>query len=219
MKNPIKIALVDDHELLRNGLASLINSFKNYKVIIGANNGKDFITQVNKDKTPDIILLDITMPVMDGYETALWIKSNLPTTKILVLSMMDNDNSIIRMLKNGAVGFILKDSKPAMLQTALDSIVEYGYFTNDLINAKMLHYVNSDGEESVQSFPSMHLTEREITYLKLAASEKTHNEIANELNISVRTVDGYRDSLFEKLKFKTRIGLVLFAIKNGIVSI
>lgn len=215
----IKIALVDDHELLRNGLASLINTFKDYKVISGANNGQDFIKQLKKENAPDIVLLDITMPVMDGYDTALWIKSNLPKTKVLVLSMMDNDNAIIRMLKNGAVGFILKDSKPAMLQQALDSIRDYGYFTNDLINSRMLYYVNAGNTENARTYPSMNLTEREITYLKLAASEKTHNEIAKELNISVRTVDGYRDALFEKLKFKTRIGLVLFAIKNGIVTI
>lgn len=219
MKATIKIALVDDHELLRNGLATLINSFKDYEVMLEANNGKDFIKQVKEENAPDIILLDITMPVMNGYDTALWIKSNLPKTKVLVLSMLDNDNAIIRMLKNGAVGFILKDSKPAMLHKALDSICEYGYFTNDLINSRMLHYVNTESKENARTYPSMNLSEREINYLKLAASEKTHNEIAKELNISVRTVDGYRDSLFEKLKFKTRIGLVLFAIKNGIVTI
>ncbi len=214
-----KIALVDDHELLRNGLAAIINTFEGYTVALSANNGKDFIEQLkNNTDIPDIVLLDITMPVMNGYDTALWIKANLPDTKILVLSMMDNDNAIIQMLKNGASGYILKDTKPAILKDALNNMREHGYFMNDLINGRMLHRVNTQNSNRIAA-SSLNLTERELTFLKLACSENTYKEIAEQMHASPRTVDSYRDSLFEKLQIKSRVGLVMFAIKNGIVTI
>ena len=213
------IALIDDHIMLRNGLAGIINSFEGYKVISESSNGREFIEAVKKQKPPDIVLLDITMPVMNGYDTALWIKKELSETKILVLSMMDNDNSIIRMIRNGARGYILKESKPVVLNNALNSVRDTGYYLNEFINNKMVHYLNTESETNINSFPSMNLSEREILFLNLAATEMTYKEIADKMNVSPRTVDSYRDDLCEKLKLKTRVGLVVFAIKNDIVRI
>lgn len=213
------VALVDDHELLRTGLAAIINSFEGYKVVIEANNGKQFIEKVKIKTPPDIVLLDITMPVMDGYETSIWIKANLPQTKVLVLSMLENDTAIIRMLKNGARGYLLKDSKPKVFKEALDSIRDSGYFINELVSNKLMHYINHEEIFDTDALVLNTLTENEVAFLKWICTEKTYKQIAEEMCLSPRTIDTYRDNLFKKLDVKTRVGLAIFAIKNGIVNI
>lgn len=214
-QNLTYIALVDDHILLRNGLAALINSFNGYQVSFEADHGKDFINMVTNHGGPDIVLLDINMPEMNGFETAGWIKEHLPNTKILVLSMMDNETSIISMLKSGAGGYILKDSKPSIFRQALDDIRDKGFFMNELVTHKMLNYVKGE-EQNTDAAIIARLSEKELTFLKLACTEKTYKEIASEMNLSPRTVEGYRDDLFAKLGVMSRVGLVLFAIKNGL---
>jgi DNA-binding NarL/FixJ family response regulator len=209
------IALVDDHILLRNGLAALINSFNGYQVSFEADHGKDFINMVTNHGTPDIVLLDINMPEMNGFETAGWINEHLPSTKILVLSMMDNESSIISMLKSGAGGYILKDSKPAIFRQALDDIRDKGFYMNDLVTHKMLNYVKGE-EQNTDAAIIARLSEKELIFLKLACTEKTYKEIASEMNLSPRTVEGYRDDLFAKMGVMSRVGMVLFAIKNGL---
>jgi DNA-binding NarL/FixJ family response regulator len=214
------IALIDDHTLLRSGLAALINSFEGYKVLLEAENGRDFIDRLQPRQAPDIVLLDISMPVLNGYETAEWIRMNLPETKVIVLSMMDSDTAIIRMLRYGARGYILKDSKPAVFRQALDIVRDKGFYTNDLVSSRMWNYMNKEsaGPAHAADLP-VHLTDRELHFLKLACTEKTYKEIADEMFISPRTVDGYRDALYEKLGISSRVGLVLFAIKNGMVTL
>ncbi|MEO5562724.1 MAG: response regulator transcription factor [Chitinophagaceae bacterium] len=214
-KDVTYIALVDDHILLRNGLAALINSFDGYRVSFEADHGKGFIAMLGTYSGPDIVLLDITMPEMNGFETAAWIKQHLPGTKILVLSMMDNETAIISMLKAGAGGYILKDSKPAVFRQALDDIRDKGFFMNELVTHKMLNYVKGEEQNNDTAIISR-LSEKELTFLKLACTEKTYKEIASEMNLSPRTVEGYRDDLFVKLAVMSRVGLVLFAIKNGL---
>ncbi len=213
------VALVDDHELLRTGLAAIINSFEGYKVILEANNGKHFIEKFDPKNSPDIILLDITMPVMDGYETSGWLKANMPKAKILVLSMLENDTAIIRMLKNGARGYILKDSKPMVFKEALDNIRDSGYFINDLVSNKLMQYINHEDVFDNDKHTMSNLTDNELIFLKWICTEKTYKEIADEMFLSPRTIDTYRDNLFRKLDVKTRVGLAIFAIKNGIVKI
>lgn len=210
-----QIALVDDHSLLRNGLASLMASFEGYSVLFEADNGKDFIQQLNHYPAPDIVLLDITMPEMNGFETAAWIREHIPATKVLVLSMMDNDNAIISMLKAGARGYVLKDSKPLVFRQALDDIRDKGFFMNDLVSNKMLSYVKGDDASHTVGIISQ-LTEKEIRFLKYSCTEMTYKEIAHEMELSPRTVEGYRDELFKKLEVQSRVGLVIFAIKNGL---
>lgn len=213
------VALVDDHELLRTGLAAIINSFEGFNVVIEANNGQQFIEIVKTKPPPDIVLLDITMPIMDGYETSSWIKANLPQVKVLVLSMLENDTAIIRMLKNGARGYILKDSKPKVFKDALDSIRDSGYFINELVSNKLMHYINHEEVFDSDTFALNNLSDNEVTFLKWICTEKTYKEIADEMCLSPRTIDTYRDNLFKKLDVKTRVGLAIFAIKNSIVNI
>jgi len=213
------VALVDDHVLLRNGLANLIRSFGEYSVLFEARNGNDLIRQLKPRSLPDLVLLDINMPDMDGYETALWLKRNHPEIRILALSMYDTDNSIIRMLKNGVKGYILKDIEPTELKLALESVITKGFYYSEMVTGKLIHTINTLDMEEHKIRHVLTLNERELEFLKLACTESTYKEIAEQMYLSPRTIDGYRDTLFEKLNVKTRVGMVLYAIRNGIVAI
>jgi two-component system, NarL family, invasion response regulator UvrY len=212
------IVLVDDHVLLRNGLAELVKSL-GHTVLFEADNGKDFMSKLNTKILPDIILMDINMPEMDGYETTQWIKMNHSGVKVLALSMYDHEASIIRMLKCGAKGYILKDSEPAELKAAIHSLLNKGFYYSDLVSGKLIHAINKIDDEGSDVNTVNNLNERETDFLKYTCTELTYKEIADKMFVSPRTVDGYRDALFEKLHVKTRVGLVMYAIKNGIVNV
>lgn len=209
----ITVALVDDHVILRKSLAVLIGMLNDFKVIIEAGNGKEFIGQLDDQNLPDIVLMDITMPVMDGVETTKWLKQNHPSVKVIALSMLKNDLIVIRMLKNGARGYILKDCEPSELKQAMREVYEKGYFYNELITPKLKNKNLQD-----ESAPAkIMINEGELNFLRWACTEKTYKEIADEMGISVRTVDGYRDALFQKLNVTTRVGLAIYAIRNELV--
>lgn len=210
------LALVDDHVLLRSGLAGLVKSL-GHTVLFEASNGNDFIQKIRPGSIPQVVLMDINMPEMDGYETTQWVKANYPDVKVLALSMYDSETSIIRMLKSGAKGYILKDSDPAELQAAVEALMNKGFYYSELVSGKLINAINKMDDEGEANI--IKLNERETTFLKLTCSELTYKDIADKMFVSPRTVDGYRDTLFEKLKVKTRVGLVIYAIKNGIVDL
>ncbi len=214
-----KVALVDDHSLLRSSLGILINTFDNFQVVLEADNGQKFIDQLKKDNLPDIVLLDISMPVMDGFETAEWLRANHPKIKFLVLSMMDDEYPIIKMLKNGARGYIIKNIKPEELKKALNITLTEGFYYNETISSKVVLSVFDSANSPGDSLGLQHITPKEMEYLFHACSEKTHKDIADQMNVSPRTIDSYRDVLFKKFNVKTRIGLVILAIKKGIIKI
>lgn len=210
----ITIALIDDHVVLRKSLAVLIGMFSDFEIIIEASNGLDFIEQLKKSKqVPDIVLLDITMPGMDGVETAQWLKDHHPRTRVIVLTMIKNENIIIRMLKNGTRAYLLKDCDPSELYDAIDQVHHKGYYYNDILTPRSKNGKNSGEHKSLQ------LSTQELNFIRWACTEKTYKEIANEMKISPRTIDGYRDALFEKLNVTSRIGIAIYAIRNQIVQI
>jgi two-component system, NarL family, invasion response regulator UvrY len=217
MNRTFKIGLVDDHSLLRNGLASLVNNL-GYEVSLECGNGKQLVEKWDKNNEPDLILMDISMPEMDGFETTLWLKNNHPLINVLALSMSDDENSIIRMIKNGAKGYILKDTNPNELRQAIESIMSIGFHYSDRVTGTIVRKIK-DGDKDDDSSRLFNLNELEIEFLKLVCTELTYKEIAQKMNKSPRTIDGYRDTLFVKLDVKSRVGLVTFAIKNGIVNL
>ncbi|MDP4214075.1 MAG: response regulator transcription factor [Bacteroidota bacterium] len=209
------IALVDDHTMFRKGLAVLIDLFPRYKVLMDVANGREFIDQLNPDRLPDIVLLDIHMPVMDGYATAAWLRANHPEIHVLALSTMDSDTTIIKMIQQGARGYILKDADPKELQTAFEEILAKGYYYNEVLTRKVIQSIHQGGHDHT----SPKLTDREMEFLKHACSEKNYQQIAGDMFVSERTVDGYRESLFKKFNVSNRVGLVLYAIKNQLVEL
>ncbi|RYZ22869.1 MAG: response regulator transcription factor [Chitinophagaceae bacterium] len=213
----IKIALADDHVLLRNGLANLIREY-GYEVVCEADDGRQLTERIAAGLEPDIVLMDINMPHMDGYAATAWLRAERPDCKVLALSMYDDETAIVRMLKSGARGYILKDSDPADLRQALLALQKGGYYQTELVTGKLLHALQREEETAVNLARLPLLTDKEREFLRLACTEMTYKEIADQMHLSPRTIDGYRDDLFEKLGLKSRVGLVLFAIRNGIVK-
>jgi two-component system, NarL family, invasion response regulator UvrY len=214
--NKIRVAVADDHSLLRQALAKLINSFENFVVLFEANNGNEIKARLTKHIIPDIVLLDVNMPDMDGYETAQWLHQNYPQIKVLALSMFSDENIIIRMLKLGAKGYILKNAEPEELKEALTSVLEKDFYLSEYISGKIVSGLNKDLDRPDDR---VSLTEKEKELLKWICTEMTYKDIAAKMFVSPRTLDDYRNNLFEKLKVRTRVGLVLYAIRNRIVEI
>jgi len=206
---------VDDHNLLRKALAKLISSFENYVVLFEGDSGKEIKARIAQHVIPDIILLDVNMPDMDGYETVRWLSKNYPQVKVLALSMFSDESTIIRMLRLGAKGYILKNIEPEELKLALDSIMKKDFYLSEFISGKIISGLHKDlgnSEEEIQ------LTDKEKEFLRLVCSELTYKDIADKMFVSHRTVDNYRNTLFEKIKVRTRVGLVMYAIKNGLAE-
>ena len=208
------VAIIDDHLLFAQSLKGLINTFEGFEVIIQANNGKVFIEELNKSSNlPEIALMDMNMPIMDGAETTYWLQKNFPSIKVLALSMDDDENSILKMIRNGAKGYLLKDIHPNILLEALNSVLNEGFYHTKKVSDTLVGSINADGRKKIK----IEFLERELEFLKLASTEMTYKEIASVMNLSPKTIDGYREQLFKKLDVKNRIGLVIYAIKNGFV--
>lgn len=212
--NPIKIALADDHVILRNGLAELLRKL-GHDVLFESGNGKELIARLQKDNLPDVVLMDINMPQMDGYETTGWLRINFPQIKVIALSMYDEEGAIIRMLRKGARGYLLKSGEADEMQQALYNVVNKGYHSSERVAGTFFRASQQEQDAGKVSV----LNEREIRFLQLACSELTYKQIADAMNVSPRTVDGYREALFERLEVKSRIGLVIFAVRNRIALI
>jgi DNA-binding NarL/FixJ family response regulator len=209
------IAVVDDHKLMRSGLANLLRQ-SGHQVVFEADNGVRFQESIDLKNPPEIVLLDINMPLMDGQATATWIRTHCPEIKMLVLSMYDDERSIIRMIKAGAKGYILKDCEPRELQMAIQALSLRGYYTCELVSSTLMHTMN-DPTGSAAHPALENLTEKERHFLQLACTEMTYKEIAELMFVSPRTLEDYRDELYRKLKIRSRVGLVLFAVRNGLI--
>ena len=218
-KQIMRLALVDDHTLFRKGLINLIELVcSDCEILFEADNGVDLQQKITKANEPDILLLDVNMPKMDGFATVQWLTENFPLVKILVVSMVEKEESIVRMLKLGVKGYLSKDVEPQVLGEALNAIMNKGFYYTDFITGKLVHALNSNNNpDKVKTDALRLMNDREKDFLKLACSEFTYNEIAGKMFVSPKTVDGYRNALFEKFNVKSRVGLVLFAIKKGLV--
>ncbi|RFZ92598.1 DNA-binding response regulator [Mucilaginibacter conchicola] len=212
MPTEIKIALVDDHRLFRSGIVSLINSFTGYQILFEAGDGEELSRKLSPKFKPDIILLDINMPVMDGINTAQWLQKNYPDIRVIVLSMFEDAEKVLTMVRTGVKGYLLKDAEPDEFEQALKRVAEGELYYPDFVTRHLVHSFNKNAEQ-------VKLNSRELEFLKLAGTELTYKEIADQMCISARTVDGYRDQLFEKLQIKSRVGLVLYAIKNNLIQL
>jgi len=214
----LTIALVDDHILIRNALSDLLRR-NNYTVVCEADNGKVFFDYLETNPLPDIILLDINMPVMDGYSTMEEISRKYKEHKVIALSMYDSEQSIFRMIKAGAKGYLLKESQPKELIAAIESVNTLGIYYSEIVNSKLIKGLASIVDKDQKKNNVLEFTPKEIEILHQFCTEMSYKEIATKLSLSVRTIEGYRDGLFDKTGINTRVGLVIYAIKTGVVRL
>lgn len=212
-KSPkIKIGLVDDHQLFSKSLGLLLSTFKNVEVVIDAIHGKDLQEKLLLSTiTADIMLLDVSMPVMDGRQTAEWLHHAFPSMRLVALSMSDTEQTIIQMLKAGCCAYLFKDTHPSELERALEEVYRVGYYNPSISYRKLIG-------DTGQNLP-LNLSVNELEFLRLACSDLTYKEVASLMNLSERTIDGYREALFEKLNVQSRTGMALEAIRKGLVKL
>jgi DNA-binding NarL/FixJ family response regulator len=212
------VAIADDHLLIAKAISSIIEGFRDFEVFYEVENGKALQDKFRIEKNiPDIVLLDISMPVMDGFETANWLRENHPEVLIMALSVQDDDEALIKMIKAGARGYLHKNVHPAELEKALQTLVSKGMYYPDWATSRVFLKIGEPDEQANQR--DVIITEREKEFLQYAGTELTYKEIGEKMFCSPRTVESYRNSLFEKLGLKTRVGLVVYAIKNNLVKL
>lgn len=215
LKIMIKISLVDDHKLFRSGINALLSSNGTYNVVSESDNGKAFIDIV-EEVQPEIVLMDLEMPEMDGMETTKVLKAQYPDIKVIMISMHDDEKFIVHMMDIGARGYLLKNADPEEIELAINSVAETGYFFSDLVSRAMLQGLTKGGKVKPSFKPGNDLSEREMEVLQLICREKTATEIGEELFISPRTVEGHRNNIILKTGARNTAGIVVFAMKNGL---
>ncbi|WP_046745315.1 response regulator transcription factor [Kordia zhangzhouensis] len=205
------VVIVEDHVLLSQAIGGLVDSFDRFKVSYLCKNGEELITRLNENSnTPDIILMDINMPLMNGIETTTYITEHFPNIDVIGLSIEEDERTIIQMLRAGAKGYLMKDVEKSVLEMALNEVVTNGFYHSKHVTNILIGSLNGKGGSGKK------LKENELEFMRLVCTEMTYKEIADKMCLSPKTIDGYRDALFEKLNVKNRIGLVIYAIKNKI---
>ncbi|MCA6363429.1 MAG: response regulator transcription factor [Bacteroidetes bacterium] len=213
------VVIVDDHKLFSSALAELVGRFDRYEVLYQVHSGRDLLDRFSSPRNiPDVVLLDINMPGMDGFETAARLREKYEDVKVLAVSMHNDEESVVRMIRAGARGYVLKDAQPDELRIALDTLCERGVYYSEMVTSHLVNAITHDRTPEALA-KEKGLTPRELEFLKYACSELTYKEIADRMNLSIRTVDGHREALFDKLDVRSRVGLVLYAISHRIVML
>ena len=215
----INIAIVDDHNLFRKGLIKLINLGDvdhKYAILFEADNGCEMQEKLAAKLVPEIILMDIHMPDMDGYTAVSWLRNYHPNIKILIISMFETEETVIRMTQLKVNGYLSKDIEVEDMHHALESIISKGYYFSDSVSTIMAQSIISGGD--AKPAPAS-INEVERTLLKLICTDLTYKQIAKQMNLSFRAIDGYRENLFRKLQVQSRQGLVVQALKRGFVQL
>jgi DNA-binding NarL/FixJ family response regulator len=208
------VVIVDDHTLLSQAIGSMVNTFDNFNVLYTCKNGQDLVEKFSDEENiPDVVLMDINMPIMNGIETTEWITKTHTNVNVMALSVEDEDFTILKMLRAGAIGYLLKDTEKSILEKALIEVVENGFYHTKSVTNLLLRSISGNEVEEVV------FSKNELQFLKFSCTELTYKEIADRMCLSPKTIDGYRNSLFIKLKVKNRVGLVTYAIKNKIYTL
>jgi DNA-binding NarL/FixJ family response regulator len=213
----IKIAIADDYKIYRDGLKVGLSADENLEVIMEADNGEELLKGLETN-TPDVIIMDLKMPIMDGMEATKAVRKKYSSIKVLVVTMYDDDKFIIHMMENGANGYLLKNAEPDEIRKSIYAVHENGYYFNDLVNKALLKKLVLKNNLKPSFNQNIELTEREQEVLKLICEEKTAAEIGKEIFLSPRSVEGIRQRLIEKVGVRNTAGLVMFAVKNNVVD-
>jgi DNA-binding NarL/FixJ family response regulator len=211
----IGIGIADDHQLFLKSLSLLVDTFSSFSVCVDAVNGDILLKKLEAMPIhPEIILLDVNMPVLDGPKTAAILAEKFPTIKLVALSMKVDDKSVIKMIRAGCCAYLLKDIHPTELEKALAEVYHSGYYNADVSNIRYRRLLLNQLEEE-----RMQISAREATFLKLASSDLTYRQIADKMQLAERTIDGYRESLFIKLNVQSRVGMVLEALRRNLITL
>lgn len=213
----ITVGIADDHEMFRHSIVTSINDNSAFKVILEASHGKELIDRLKtSDQLPEILIIDIMMPIMDGYQTISYLKEHYPNQRCIAFSVKNDFVSVFKMIKNGAKAYIKKDCSTEQFFKTLTMVHSEGIYHDSFVANSLLEYVSADSEE--KSITN-ELSERELEFISTACSDLTYKQVADLMSVSLRTVDSFRDSVFDKINVKSRAGMVLYAIKKGIFKI
>ncbi len=214
----IKLGLIDDHNLFREGIKSLLNKMSNITLVLEAVSGKDLLAKLN-NVVPDVILLDLEMEDMNGVDTTVKLQELYPNLKIIILTMHKEERMISYLMEVGANGYLLKDTNQQELEEAIVSVHEKGFYFNPFVSEALLKGLKHKTNKPPAIGKDYYLTTRELEVLELITKEFTTTEIAEELFLSSRTIEGHRKNLMEKLGVKNTAGLIMKAVKEKIISV
>lgn len=213
----IKVAIADDYKIFRDGLKVGLAADNELEVVLEADNGVELLSALPQ-YMPDVVLMDLKMPLLDGMEATKEIRKKYDFVKVLVVTMYEDDKFIIHLMEIGANGYLLKNARSEEIRQSIHMVYENGYYFNDLVNKALLKRLLIKGNIKPSFNKDVELTERELDVLKLICKEKTAAEIGKELYLSSRSIEGIRQRLIEKIGARNTAGLVMFAVKNGIVD-
>lgn len=213
----IQVALVDDFTITRNGIRSILNMDAEICVMLEAGNGQQLLNQLNCESLPDVAIIDINMPEMDGLATLISVKQKFPEIGCLMLTHLHEEDAIINMIYKGANGYLHKSCDPVLIPRAVHAVYENGFFQNPAwrnLTSHERHGITSTCFQGKEP-----LTSKEVEFIRLSARNLTYNQIATIMKLSPKTVQNYRDNLFAKLQINTRSALTLYGVKNGIIHV
>lgn len=217
MTEPIKVAITDDHALFRAGVKTALSAHKDIKMVAEAENGMQLLT-ILKHIQPDVILLDIQMPIMDGISTLPEIKKLYPNIKVIMLTMHNDHSMISKLMELGANSYLTKNSDSDVIHEAIKTVHEQEYFFNQLTNKALIDGLRTKRQAEASLPVDAKLTDKEISILRMICEEKSTKEIADLVDLSPRTVEAIRDKLKVKTGAKSLAGLVMYAVKSGIIE-
>lgn len=215
MSTSIRIAIADDHQLVRSGMVMILRDNPEFVVVQQASNGRELLDGLDQSK-PDVVLLDLEMPVLGGQDTLVEIRKLYPDIRVLMLTMHNNEAFIIQMMELGANGYLIKNTEPEEVVKAIHKVVEAEFYFSEEVSKAMLRGISNPELKNKDTLDGHGLTEREVDVLRLICEEKTTTEIGEALFLSPKTIEGYRKALMDKTEAKNMAGLVLFAIRHGL---
>ncbi|HEY8689760.1 MAG TPA: response regulator transcription factor [Chitinophagaceae bacterium] len=214
----IKVAIADDHQIFRKGVILSLRQYNNIKFVFEADNGEDLIQKVTDNEPPDVILMDLKMPVKDGIETTKYINKHFPAIRIIILTMYEDERFVGHLMDSGANGYLLKNTEASEIKKAISDVMRTGFYLNNFVNKVLIkkNYAKQKFNPNLNS--EVVISEREKEVLTLVCMEFTAHEIAKKMEISARTVEAIKDRLMERFGVKNSVGLVFYAMKNSLID-